>query len=166
MTYSQLKTPWMIAHRIDWLVMYEIVIAKAVPKLAPYLLLPLGRRIGLDYSSARSPFTAGLLKAARPPAISRICFLSIEGWAAKSKPSRSRTTGSAPSRRSFRCGARPCGRSSRSQNMESASRMVSSCRLVDKAVDLVPDRGQPEPVEHLDQVIMLHHQHPPDQPLV
>ena len=37
MTYTQLKIPSMIAHRIEWLVVYEIAIASADPKLAPYL---------------------------------------------------------------------------------------------------------------------------------
>ncbi|SRR6266851_2153323 len=40
MTYNQLKLPWMIAHRIEWLVVYEIAIARAEPKLAPYFALP------------------------------------------------------------------------------------------------------------------------------
>ena len=31
------KIPWMIAHRIEWLVVYEVAIARAEPKLAPYL---------------------------------------------------------------------------------------------------------------------------------
>jgi hypothetical protein len=64
----------------------------------------------------------------RPAAISRICFLSIEGWAAKSKPSRSRTKGKRASPMLIsirRSSLRPI---SRSQNKESASRMVSSRR--------------------------------------
>lgn len=34
-------------------------------------------------------------------------------------------------------------------------------RLVDQAVDLVTDRGQLQPVEHLEQMVVLHHQRPP-----
>src|ERR1700676_5584632 len=34
---SPAQDPWMIAHRIEWLVVYEIAIARAEPKLAPYL---------------------------------------------------------------------------------------------------------------------------------
>src|SRR5438445_8004445 len=72
--------------------------------------------------------TASALAMKRPAAISRICFLSIEGWAAKSKPSRSRTKGKRASPMLIsirRSSLRPI---SRSQNRESASRVVSSRR--------------------------------------
>jgi hypothetical protein len=36
MTYSQPKTPSMIAQSIEWLVVYDIATARALPKLTPY----------------------------------------------------------------------------------------------------------------------------------
>src|SRR6185437_7238706 len=40
-------------------------------------------------------------------------------------------------------------------------RQLAPPRLVDQAVELVADCGQLEPVQHGDQVIVLHHQRPP-----
>src|SRR6516165_9805547 len=37
-------------------------------------------------------------------------------------------------------------------------------RLVDQAVELIADRCQLEPVQHRDQMIVLHHQRPPTSP--
>jgi hypothetical protein len=58
----------MIAHRIEWLVVYEIAIANAEPKLTHILRLQLGHYILLIRSSGfPSPAGANSTQAIAPP---------------------------------------------------------------------------------------------------
>src|SRR5882724_6970499 len=47
------------------------------------------------------------------------------------------------------------------QRQRLADRQFAPRRLVDQTVELITDRRQLEPVQHLDQMIVVHHQRPP-----
>ena len=100
------------------------------------------RRPGGPSSSSASP-----LAMQRPVASSRIWPLSSEGWAAKSKPARSRTNGkwAIPMRHLDAPLVLAGDLALAEQRQRLAQGQLAPARLVQQAVELVADRGQLEP---------------------
>src|SRR4051794_15651068 len=97
-----------------------------------------------------SSSTFSPLATQRDAARSRICFGSIEGCASKSKPARSLTAGKYAS---FQRHVDPAMVLARDlalaqHRQRLAHRQVRARRLVEKAVELIPDAGELEPCQH------------------
>src|SRR3954451_10444979 len=102
-------------------------------------------------SRSASPFAMK-----RPVASSRTWLLSIEGWAAKSKPARSRTNGkrASPMLISMRRSSLRAISALAEHPQRRADRQLAPARLIDQAVELVADRRQLEAGEHRHQMIV------------